>query len=194
MQQIQVQVKGFTKIFKGITREIITECGVSLPFAPSPGLKQPPVIETKGLWDTGATGSVITKDLALKLGLKAVRTVESHHAGGSSTVNVYLINIFLPNQVCIPFVEVSECIDTIGRFGILIGMDVFSKGDFALSHQAGDTIVSFRMPSIQAIRLEKDGLPNQNVIPKSNVQNKTQGRNELCNCGSGKKFKHCHGK
>ena len=33
----------------------------------------------------------------------------------------------------------------------------------------------------------------QNDISKQILNNKKMGRNELCFCGSGKKFKHCHG-
>lgn len=31
-------------------------------------------------------------------------------------------------------------------------------------------------------------------LPAPIPRNKRLGRNEICNCGSGKKFKHCHGK
>ena len=33
----------------------------------------------------------------------------------------------------------------------------------------------------------------QNDISKKISKNKKMGRNETCFCGSGKKFKHCHG-
>ena len=33
----------------------------------------------------------------------------------------------------------------------------------------------------------------QNDISKQNSNNKKMRRNEPCFCGSGKKFKHCHG-
>ena len=33
----------------------------------------------------------------------------------------------------------------------------------------------------------------QNDISKQISNNKKMGRNESCFCGSGKKFKHCHG-
>jgi preprotein translocase subunit SecA len=33
---------------------------------------------------------------------------------------------------------------------------------------------------------------NTEILPQKN-QNKKMGRNEPCFCGSGKKFKHCHG-
>ena len=45
--------------------------------------------------------------------------------------------------------------------------------------------------------VQRPGFSNQFMKkPESKpiVKSKTQGRNEPCNCGSGKKFKHCHGK
>ena len=47
-------------------------------------------------------------------------------------------------------------------------------------------------------RVRKGGqLPyekNRSDVLKDNERRTKQGRNELCNCGSGKKFKKCHGK
>lgn len=34
------------------------------------------------------------------------------------------------------------------------------------------------------------GLPS---LPERSVQHRTVGRNDPCSCGSGKKFKKCHG-
>lgn len=197
----QVNVHGFTQVFSKIESEIITECGVSLPHNPVTDGDKYVIIKTPGLWDSGATNSVITKELASKLGLIPIRTVESHHAGGSSTVNVYLINIYLPNSVGIAFVQVSECVETIGRFGLLIGMDVISRGDFAISSFAGKTTFSFRMPSIQSIHLERDCLPPNTTLSSEEKTksptvptNKPISKNSKCPCGSGKLYKRCHGK
>lgn len=202
---MQVNVLGFTRTFPKIVSEIITECGVSEPCNPAVDGKQHPVIQTAGLWDTGATNSVITKALATQLGLKPIKTINSHHAGGTSVVNVYLINIYLPNSVAISYAQVSECVDTIGRFGVLIGMDIFSKGDFALTNSGGQTTISFRMPSVQPIHLERDCLPpgakaqinqrtqNAPTAPTKPLINPNSPRNKPCPCGSGKLFKRCHG-
>ena len=35
---------------------------------------------------------------------------------------------------------------------------------------------------------------NLATIRAQNARGKAQGRNESCACGSGKKYKHCHGK
>ena len=39
---------------------------------------------------------------------------------------------------------------------------------------------------------KKEGVENNEIIPREKPEKKV-GRNEKCPCGSGKKFKHCHG-
>lgn len=191
--------KGFTTSYSKVVNEIITDCGVSLPFDPRKGEQHQQIVKTKALWDTGATNSVITQELATKLGLKSIRQIDSHHAGGTTRVNVYLVNIYLPNNAIVGYVQVSECIETVGRFGILIGMDIIAMGDFAISNFGNRTTISFRVPSMQEIRLEKDCLPvvaaiQKNTVTKQNTIDPNTPRNNKCPCGSGKKYKHCHGK
>jgi len=189
-----VEVHGFNWAYDSIVKDIITDCSVSLPYTPDPSNKtKPKLIKTTGLWDTGASHTVITKGLATTLGLAPIGKVETHHAGGKSLVDAYLINIYLPNQLAMSFVQVTECIETIGRFGLIIGMDVISKGDFALSHYCNKTTFSFRMPSIYKIDLAKDCIPQKDATNGNPKIDPNTPRNSPCPCGSGKRFKRCHG-
>ena len=43
--------------------------------------------------------------------------------------------------------------------------------------------------AVDRVRVNKQRLPEQAVAAPKKV-----GRNDLCPCASGKKFKHCHGK
>ena len=61
---------------------------------------------------------------------------------------------------------------------VLIGMDIINLGDFAVSNVEGSTCFTFRMPSLE--EFDFVGVPRV-------------GRNEPCPCGSGKKYKKCHG-
>jgi predicted aspartyl protease len=181
--------KAFTLKFNGnIARTLITECGVCRAFDPLSRAKHPEIAKFNGLWDTGATGSVISKNVVDALNLKPISKAKVFHANGESLVNVYAINLFLPNQVAFPFVKVTEGI--LNGFDILIGMDIITSGDFALTNTAGSTTFSFRVPSIEEIDYVKDKEPKSEPLKlKPSI-----GRNELCHCGSNKKFKHCHGK
>jgi len=187
------EIFAFTIKYKGTTDRIITEVQVFPAFDPdNPSVPPPSPLKTSALWDTGATNSVITKATATALGLTPVGAKMVSHAGGITQSNTYLVNIMLPNQVGIPGVLVTECVDTVGqRFGVIIGMDIITKGDFVITNVNKITIMSFRFPSIQSI----DYVVETNRIKYAGI-----GRNSACPCGkkdsTGKpvKFKNCCGK
>ncbi len=63
-------------------------------------------------------------------------------------------NLRLPNQVVVMGIPVAR-----GSFGdadVLIGMDVITKGDFAVSNWDGKTSFSFRVPSLGEIDFVKE--------------------------------------
>jgi len=150
----------FTIRANGTLSAIVTEIGVSLPqptnivaggIAPSE--------MTLALWDTGAECSVINEATAKKLGLQpfTFAKVFGVHGAGDKLKNVYLVDLFLPNRIAVQGVRVVEGTITHGAFEILIGMDIMTLGDVSLTHVGGQTVFSFRMPSIQAIDYLKAG-------------------------------------
>jgi hypothetical protein len=149
----------------------------------------PRLFSTKALWDTGATNSVITKDTVVKLGLSPVGKAFASHAGGRDVVNVYLVNIYLPNKLIIKGVHVTEC-ENKDNFGVIIGMDIITRGDFSVTNINNKTVFSYRYPSSECIDFVSRALPKKQPI----VVEPRLGRNEPCNCGSGLKFKYCCGK
>lgn len=56
---------------------------------------------------------------------------------------------------------------------------LMTSGDFAVTHSGGKTMFSFQYPSVARIDFRD--------------MKKELGPNEKCHCGSGKKFKKCHG-
>lgn len=187
-----MEFHAFTTRYNGRTHRIITEVGVSSAFDPANPPAIPPVhYRTKALWDTGATGSVITQSTAVALGLTPVGNALVNHAGGTSPSATYLVNVMLPNNVSVAGVLVTECHDVAGDFGAIIGMDIIMSGDLSLSCVDGKSMMSFRIPSLG----ENDYVKEANRIQFAGV-----GRNDPCPCGEkhkdGKpmKFKHCHGK
>jgi hypothetical protein len=74
--------------------------------------------------------------------------------------------------------------------GVLIGMDIIGQGDFAISNYEGRTKFSFRIPTLEHIELTGIGRTKSPEIS----QKPHLGRNDPCYCGSGKKYKKCHGK
>lgn len=181
----QIQVSALTVYANGIARVIISPIVVENTLS---GAKE----QTQGIWDTGATGSAITKSLAAKLGLIPVSETQVKGVHGvKEGVNVYGLKIILNNEAVDFILPVTECdqLSDDDSTEFLIGMDVISKGDFAITNFQGKTIMTYRKPSIQKMDFVADIRNSQSLI----VERK-QGRNDLCSCGSGKKYKFCHGK
>ena len=98
-------------------------------------------------WDTGATNTCISEEIAKRYNLKPVSMVQSKTPSGTLIAPTYFIDIILNNEVI--FKNWSVMGSKIGSQGIdvLIGMDIISKGDFAISNFNGKTQFSFRLPS-----------------------------------------------
>ena len=106
-------------------------------------------IETLALWDTGATGTCLSKDVVESLGMVSTGKIEIKTPSGKSEVSTYLVDLVLQNNVRVTDVQVCE--SEIGEQGIgaLIGMDIITMGDFAVSNKDGKTCFSFRIPSVE---------------------------------------------
>ena len=135
----------------------VIACSVTVSFAES--LLQVGQANLKdtciGIWDTGATNSAITALQAKKLNLVPIGKKNVSGIGGTLEKNTYIIDIILPNNVKIPNLSVTELDnptndkgEPIDSFGILIGMDIISLGDFSITHLDAKTTMSFRMPSM----------------------------------------------
>lgn len=192
-----MNVRSFTLRVDSLLKEIITDVAVfDARYNDISGLDDPRVLHTKALWDTGATNCVITPSCARSLNLQPVGLTKTLHAGGESIANVYLVTIALPNGVGIKGVRVTECAEQAGSFGIIIGMDIITRGDFSISNKNGKTTVSFCIPSVHDIDFVEEGKKLNEANEKVNLAKRAKkiGRNDPCPCGSGKKYKNCHGK
>jgi uncharacterized protein YchJ len=187
--------RAFTQKATGRLREIHTDLKISVPVGQAAVHDgDPRLVDCKALWDTGATNSSITKSLAKKLGLKAVSIAQSHHAQGVTEVPVYVVDLYLPNKVKFAGVTVCEIADTVGGFDVLIGMDIITMGDFSITNMGGNTCVSFRIPSYKEVDFVADHAKDSMSVEQRLKATRPQNQNDPCDCGSGKKYKHCHGK
>ena len=188
--------RAFTSHFTGITDSIINEIFISEPFQYDPKKEiksnDPRLHKMRALWDTGATHCVIKSSVAKDLGLKAISISNVAHAGGVSKENVFLVNLFLPSGVAIPFVRVTEGPKLAGEFEVIIGMDIITRGDFSITNVKGKTVVSFRMPSKKTIDYVAEIDPSKRIGDLK--RSEKIRRNDPCYCGSRKKYKDCHGK
>ncbi|MDR1024002.1 MAG: aspartyl protease family protein [Prevotellaceae bacterium] len=110
-------------------------------------------LQTAGIWDTGATGSVITKSTAAALALLPINRARVRGVHGAKEVNVYFVKITLNNRNITLTAQVTECdeLSADNSVGMLIGMNIITMGDFAVTSYLGQTTMSFRVPSLQKI-------------------------------------------
>jgi len=147
---MSIQPQAFTVRYNGKVNPIVTQIALSC-------IEKKEKFESKGLWDTGATGSAITKSMAEKIGLMPVGQVEVGGVHGVQRVNWYFIHLeFYKGNVTIKL-KVTEC-KSLGLTGaeMLIGMDVILLGDFAITNNDGKTTMSYRLPSGREIDFVKE--------------------------------------
>lgn len=171
-----------TVYYKNKSNTLTSKAGIGPPFDRQ-GQPMPLTEDLSAIWDTGATNSVISKNIVTKYKLQPMGMVEVNTAGGKVLSNIYLLSIYLPNKVCFPAVKVTE--GSIAGADMLIGMDIIGSGDFVVTSYKNKTTFSYRIPSMAKIDFVKD----INKLNEAKV-----GRNDPCPCGSGEKYKKCHGR
>src|SRR5258708_11457958 len=133
----------------GFLNVLKNQCGVSQAYNPAGVGAVPHVAQFDAIWDTGATNSCVSDNAINACGLVPIGMAQVHGAHGVSTEPVFLVNIYLPNNVSFTGVRVTRA--TLSEAEILIGMDIINMGDFAVTNQGGVTKFSFREPSIEHI-------------------------------------------
>ncbi|MFA6992465.1 MAG: retropepsin-like aspartic protease, partial [Candidatus Gracilibacteria bacterium] len=135
-----------------------SEIGISEPFVPPVNATnieiKVQIKEYKAIWDTGATHSVITSKIVQDLNLKPVGMAIVHTANGQANQKQYMVNLYLPSQVMVGMLRVTEA--PLHEADVLIGMDIISKGDFCVTNFQGKTVLTFRMPSCGEIDFVKE--------------------------------------
>ncbi len=135
----------FSQYMTNRARALIMTAQVSTPSA-----DQPFPDKYNAIWDTGATGTCIVEHVARKHNLPEINRIKINVVGGIRIVPVFLVCFVLPNNVRTPPLKVSAP-DKIAGGDILIGMDIITNGDFAVSNVGGKTLFSFRMPSCKSV-------------------------------------------
>ena len=145
----------FTTQFSNRVNVLFNEVGVGLARQDDDASANPQVMLFNAIWDTGATVSVITDDVISQLKLSPIDRISVANTQGMSESDVYLVNIYLPNQVV--FKEMRVTWGKLNHpYSILIGMDIIAVGDFAVTHPKGKTKMSFSLPSSRNLDFVKE--------------------------------------
>lgn len=134
-------------------------------------------------WDTGATNTVVSEKVVRECSLIPTGIIKVSTAGGIMDAYTYVIDIVLPDDVVINNLKVTG--GKLGDTDVLVGMDIITRGDFAVSNYNGQLRFTYREPSMQPIDFVKD---------RTIKIGEKIGRNDPCWCGSNLKYKNCHGK
>ena len=130
----------FDITFKGIPNVLVTDAMVYQPSFQ----KNTNGIVAKCIWDTGASHSCISHKIAKTLDLKPFDSRMVHGVNKSCEADIVLASIQLINGVVL--VDIRFSVNDIPGGDILIGMDIISIGDFAISNGGGKTQFSFVYP------------------------------------------------
>lgn len=143
--------QAFTIKYNGLTNVLFGQVRVSQAYDPKLTINPPTIMETRAIWDTGASCTVITKKLATQVGLIPTGKTTITGVNHTTEENTYLVNVFLPNGVCLGFVKIAEVPGLTGGAGMLIGMDIICSGDFSIFTDNGKTVMTYRYPSVGGI-------------------------------------------
>jgi len=106
-------------------------------------------LKVRALWDTGATNTMVSKKVAVALGLRKTGEISVRSFAGEKTVNLYYLRLLLAGGFA-KDLQVLELSD-IKEADVLIGMDVIGYGDFVFTlkreHNIDKAKIYFRSPS-----------------------------------------------
>lgn len=137
----------FTKVYDEFDGRIITEEHI--------WNGENPIAVTAG-WDTGSTYSCISPELANQLNLQPLNVDDLHTPYGIKRSKVYEIDILINKQFTYGIQVMENPNIHEDNVDLLIGMDIISEGDFAISTYEGKTSFSFRIPSKGLIDFTKE--------------------------------------
>ena len=101
------------------------------------------------IWDTGASVSCVTSNIVERYNLTSIGKSDFFTGGHckSKSTDVYSIDLMFRDDFVFNNLRVLK-IEKHDVFDIIIGMDIISQGDFAVSNLNGSTSFSFRIPSM----------------------------------------------
>lgn len=130
------------------------------------------------LWDTGATGTCVSKELVQKLKLQPIGMQQIQTPSGTAIVNQYKMHIVLNNEIIVKDVSVIDSEIGNQNIDVLIGMDIITLGDFGISNYENKTQFSFRVPSQEHVDYRGSSLHIEYTDKKGNNVDETKNKEQ----------------
>ncbi|MDR1904027.1 MAG: retropepsin-like domain-containing protein [Treponema sp.] len=124
-----------------LARQLITEAYVFTP-------DKKASFKARALWDTGATGTVITPEIANALNLEPFDRLLISGVNNTDFADLVHISVGLPNQVMCDDFDAVVC-SLNKKIDMLIGMDIILNGDLSISNAGGRTLFTFAIPPFE---------------------------------------------
>lgn len=102
-------------------------------------------------WDTGATKTCISSAVVDRLGLIPTGQTMIKTPSGEKIFSLYVVDVLLRNNVIVKDIQVIGSEIGGQNIDLLIGMDIIGLGDFAVTNKDGNTVFTFRIPSLETI-------------------------------------------
>lgn len=102
-----------------------------------------PPLACKGVFDTGATLSAISSDLADRLSLPVVGRCPVATANGMREMPLHIVHFLLPNNLVAAMYRVTSA--PLGECDFLLGMDVISQGDVYMVRRNNFLVLTFTL-------------------------------------------------
>lgn len=142
-----------TQKYKNLQDSITSHCIIMAGHKNPSELKELRYCETdQALWDTGATNTIISTEIAEELHLTPIKKSAISGIGGLVNSNVYRVNLYFGKKVRFENIEVLA--SDLEDCHLITGMDLINKGDFAITNKDGETWFSFRIPSQEHLEFD----------------------------------------
>lgn len=146
----------FTQDYDYQAEAIITTCAITPAVELDENFTVPQIHRTENaMWDTGATNCLISRKLIEALHLEPIGQCNLSDASSEEdeVADVYLVHLGLPTGHIVRNVQAAF---TPSRdYDFVIGMDVITQGDFAITNKDNQTVFSYQRPAQEHIRFEE---------------------------------------
>jgi len=146
----------FTQEYDYLPEAIVTDCTITPAVVLDENFSVPALFCTdNAMWDTGATCCLVSKKIVEALNLQPIGKGGLSDASSEdySETDIYLVHIALPTGQIVKNVEAMFTPSQ--DYDFVIGMDIITQGDFAITSKDQQTVFSFQRPAKEHIRFEE---------------------------------------
>jgi predicted aspartyl protease len=133
----------FSRHYPGPARSLATEVRVCKEYAGNPAES----LTIRAIWDTGATSTVVSPDVAGKINLVSIDKLSVYGVNSYTEVDVSIVSIILPNGIVLKNKRITVC-KLPPTVDMLIGMDIILMGDLFICNANDRTLFSYALPPL----------------------------------------------